>query len=211
MSIRIGIYDFFAFTVPGGLMLLILLGVYGTFGGDPALFLLFYDLGTFYILLLILLSYLTGFVANPFLTKWGGLFEQKNMEQVVLDRIKSRNPALDVRIEAKDWGIWFATIRRENLDLAIEIDRNMAVTKMLRGLSAFLFLAGILLIANITTGRFSAWWLPASLGLFICSYAAVYESVQSKKRFFYYIFETAVSKQPPFSSTGGGGKHADRK
>lgn len=198
MSIRIGIYDFFAYTIPGGLVLLILLCGLDSFGVQGVWEKL-NNLTTPQIFLLIIICYLMGFVFNPFFTKWGGFFESKNIEQDILEVIKKRNAALSIEINPNDWAIWLAAIRRENLDLAFEIDRFMAIAKMLRGISVFLLLGGILILTNVISGKYPIWYLSGTVISLVLSVVVVHESIQSKKRFFYVIFETVISRQNPFA------------
>ena len=200
MSIRIGIYDFFAYTIPGGLLLLLLFYGMDSFG-VAGIWEKLNALTTPQIFLLVVGAYLVGFIFNPFATKWSSWFESRNFEQDILDRIKKRNPALPVDIEAKDWAIWFASIRRENLELALEIDRYMAVAKMLRGVSLFLVLAGVMVLLNIIGQKHPAWYLVGVALSFLFSFVVMRESVYSKGRFFYSIFETVIARQKPFAAT----------
>jgi len=201
MSIRIGIYDFFAYTVPGGLMLLILLGGLDT-AGVQGLWTLVGNLNTLQVFITVVACYLTGFVCSPFLSKWSALFEPKNFEQDTLERFKAKHPRLTIEMDASDWPVWLASIRRENLDLAFEIDRHMAVSKMVRGVSFFLLLAGLVVLVNFFTGRVSAWFLPGIAAAFPLAVLTVRESIKFKRWFYIVIFETVVSRQEPFLFSG---------
>lgn len=199
MSIRIGIYDFFAYTIPGGLMLCIVLGVLDTCGFQEIWAKLF-DLNTLQIFLLIIGCYLTGIAINPVLSKWSQLFEPENFEQDVLNRFKKRNPTLPVEINATDWAIWLASIRRESMEMGFEIDRFLAIAKMIRGASIFLLFSGILALINVFIARISAWYLPLVAVLVAFSVITVRESIKFKRWFYLVIYETVVSRQKPFSS-----------
>ena len=200
MSIRIGIYDFFAYTIPGGLFLLLLFYGLDSFG-VPGIWEKLNTLTTPQIFLLVVGAYLIGFVFNPFATKWSVWFEPRSFEQDALDRIKKRNPALPVDIAAHDWPIWLASIRRESLELALEIDRYMAVAKMLRGVSLFLLLAGVMILVNVIAQKHPAWYLTGVALSFLFSFVVIRESMYSKRRFFYSIFETVLARQKPFAAT----------
>lgn len=209
MSIRIGIYDFFAYTIPGGLMLCIALGVLDTFG-FPEVWVNFFNLNTLQIFLLIIGCYLTGFVISPILSKWSHLFEPKPFEQDIFHRFQKKNPALKMDINPSDWPVWFASIRRENLEMAVEIDRNMAIAKMIRGLSLFLLLGGIMIITNVFLGKLPVIAIVAVLLSFGCSFLSIKEAVRFKQRFYLMIFEAVVSRQEPFASTFEKKKKADK-
>ena len=182
-------------------MLLVLLAMLDI-AGAQGLWALVSGLNTLQVFLAIVACYLSGFVCSPFLSKWSALFEPKQFEQDTLERFKMKHPVLIVDIDPADWPIWLASIRRESLDLAVEIDRNMAVSKMVRGISLFLLLAGLLALANVLAGRLSAWFLPVIALLFPLSILTVRESIKFKRWFYVVIFETVVSRQEPFLFSG---------
>lgn len=199
MSIRIGIYDFFAYTIPGGLVLLIITGVLDTLG-IQGLWEQLKGLNTLQILIFLVACYLTGFASNPVFTKWSTWFEPRHFEEDVLARFKARNPAIPIEINPADWPVWFASIRRENLEMAVEIDRNMAISKMIRSLSLFLLLGGILATINVIIGRLPVWNLIAVLLSGGFSYLSIKEAIRFKQRFYLMIFETVVSRKEPFTA-----------
>ncbi len=198
MSIRIGIYDFFAYTIPGGLMLCIALGVLDTCG-FPDLWIKIFSLNTLQVFSLIIACYLLGFVISPVLSKWSQFFEPENFEKDALERLKKRNPDLVFNINPSDWAIWFASIRRESMEMALEIDRFLAISKMVRGVSLFLLLSGTLGLVNIILNRISAWYLPFVGLLFVLSIVAVRESIKFKRWFYFEIYETIISRSPQFA------------
>jgi hypothetical protein len=198
MSIRIGIYDFFAYTIPGALMLLIILGFLDALGIQD-MWIKFHSLNTFQVVLSIVSCYLAGYVFNPFLAKWSGFFEAKDFVHDTLAQLKMRNPEIVANINHVDWPIWMASIRRENLDLAFEIDRFLAIAKMLRGASIFLLFGGIIILVYVLNSRFSAWYLPITIVSTFLSILMVKESIKHKRWFYFVIFETVISRQEPFN------------
>lgn len=199
MSIRIGIYDFFAYTVPGGLMLLALLAAMDA-AGVQGLWGIVVGMNTLQVFVAIVSCYLAGFVCSPFLSRWSAVFEPREFEKDALDRFRAKHPGLAISIEASDWAIWLASIRRENLDLSVEIDRHMAVSKMIRGISLFLLLSGFIAVVNIFTGRISAWYILAvavAIGLAVLT---VRESIKFKRWFYFVIFELVAARQEQFST-----------
>lgn len=198
MSIRIGIYDFFAYTIPGALMLLSILWFLDALGIQE-IWIKFNSLNTFQIVLSVVCCYLAGYVGDPFLAKWSGLFEPRNFVHDTLDQLKKRNPEIEASINPVDWPIWMASIRRENLDLAFEIDRFLAIAKMLRGASIFLLLGGIIILIYVINNRFSAWYLILTIISAVLSVLTVRQSIKHKRWFYFVIFETVISRQEPFN------------
>ena len=198
MAIRIGIYDFFAYTIPGGLM--ILLGLAGVYCWVwPEVWTIVLTLNTLGVFLGIIAAYLTGLIMEPVFAKWGEIYTKKDFRADLIANIQKRNPALNISLNPAEWAIWFASIRRESLDLSLEIDRWMAVAKMLRGVSFALLLGGLLCIFAILSGRISWAWLPTSLLLFALAFLAVKQSLRFRASFFLVIFETIIARQEPFS------------
>lgn len=198
MSIRIGIYDFFAYTIPGALMLLIMIGGLDALGIQDV-WIKFYNLNTFQVVLSVISCYLAGYVFDPFLAKWSALFELRNFVDDALAQLKKRNLEIETNINAVDWPIWMASIRRESLDLAFEIDRFLAIAKMLRGASIFLLLSGIIILIYVINNRLSPWYLLFSIVSACLSILVVRQSIKYKRWFYFVIFETVISRQEPFN------------
>ncbi len=201
MSIRIGIYDFFAYTVPGGLLLL--LGFAELYSwGWPDIRSFIEHLNTWQIFLLIIAAYLTGYAFEPFISKWNSLFEPRDLIAATLSAVQKRNPRSVMEIHPLEWPVWFALIRRESLDMALEIDRFMAIAKMMRGLSFFLALAAFALIANVIFGHLPAWCLVVPAVSAVLTLTSVRQAIRFKKLFFTVIFETTLSRGTPYSTDG---------
>lgn len=198
MAIRIGIYDFFAYTVPGGLMILLgLMGVY--WWAWQEVWDVIRSLNTLEVFIGILVSYLIGLIMEPVFAKWSDIYTKKDFRVNLIASIQKRNPDLNVSINPSEWAIWFASIRRESLDLALEIDRWMAVAKMLRGVSFSLLSGGILCVGTVLGGKISGVWLLAAFLLFGLAYLSVVQSLRFRASFFLVIFETVISRQEPFN------------
>jgi len=98
-----------------------------------------------------------------------------------------------VNFEATDWTILFATIKRQNLDIASDIERVNASSVMLRNLSF-----GFIVLAVVEIVYFSmsllALHLLAGILLVVFSVIAGKESDKFAQCFFLAIFENITSQ-----------------
>ena len=142
MSTRIGIYDLFAFTIPGSIYIGSLLYMLVTFGYIN-LDLQGIQLSVVHILILGILAYLLGIlfdsVSDYLWYKW---VKPKNIPEKILSTIKERYPKLNIEFDSIEWPLLMARIRRESMDVTAEIDKFKALGKMLNNISfSFLILS----------------------------------------------------------------------
>ena len=102
MSIRISIYDFFAYTIPGSIYLFI--AIYAcTIFGIVHIDWLSLDLSVVQIIVIAGLAYITGLIFEPIAKLWYRLFKPRNFADTVLKEFKHLHPSLEVRFRAADW------------------------------------------------------------------------------------------------------------
>lgn len=153
MSISLGIYDFFAFTVPGLLYLYALNEFSKSVGWK------FVDIESWFVsgqtpslvfLVPILVgAYLIGHLLEPISQKFFNFFprfsDRYDRTEWYMNSIKARYPKLKIKFELRDRTLLFALIRQRNIEMAKILDIFSANAIMLRN-SALGFL--ILSVAN---------------------------------------------------------------
>ncbi|MFN8596392.1 MAG: hypothetical protein U0559_09450 [Anaerolineae bacterium] len=103
MSIRIGIYDFFAYTIPGALYL-IAVGYLATIFGLAAIdFQWLANLAGLQALALAMCAYIGGLIVDLIAMRWSHLFRSRDLSGIKLDEFKKAHPNLDVKFKASDW------------------------------------------------------------------------------------------------------------
>ena len=121
------------------------------------------------------------------------MFRPKGCPELALEAFKKLHPLLHVNFEASDWNILFAYIKRQNLDIASDIERVNASSIMLRNISV-----GFIILAFAEIVNFSMKLLPLHLFLGIVSIAfsvvAGRESDKFAQWFFHAIFENIASQ-----------------
>ncbi|MCU0569680.1 MAG: hypothetical protein MUF49_24295 [Oculatellaceae cyanobacterium Prado106] len=153
MSIQIGLYDFFAYTLPGAFLLLVL----GYAGAMLRLFPLTWQtintLSTPMIILGIALSYLLGVLLEPIAKRWYQIFQPKVRTRYIFEEFMRLHPDWKVKARPEDAGLLRAYIKQEKMEIALDIEKNGATAKMLRNFSFGLaLLALILLIQSFIQG-----------------------------------------------------------
>jgi hypothetical protein len=197
MSIRTSIYDFFAYTIPGGLLLLAILVGLELFGLTD-LWTQFYKSNFSQILILILSSYVMGHITSTINSRWVKFFESRSIPTLALTEFKAFHPTIEVDINPDDWQIWFASIRRESLELTLEVDRLMATSYLMRGVSSFFALSFLIILSAVVFGKLLWWFIFLLPVMAIFSFISVKQSIKFNKWFYFLIFELIVSRKEPF-------------
>ena len=124
MSIRLGIYDFFAYTIPGGLYLFAILYII------IKLTSLNIDLAQITIVQVLFFSiaaYVSGLILDPLAKKlWYSYFEVKNLMSEVLAELNTRNDNISFPSVKIDWYVLLAYIKHQNMEMAVDIERLKA-------------------------------------------------------------------------------------
>src|SRR5688500_10502282 len=112
MSVKLGIYDLFAYTIPGGIFLAALIFVLINHFG---LNLDYTGLSLTFIIIFGVLSYLLGYVIDAISGRmWRDFFRPKNLFEETIAKFNDENPSIKVSLKEMDWYIIFAYIRNQN-------------------------------------------------------------------------------------------------
>lgn len=186
MSFRIGLYDFFAYMIPGVFYILVAafgLNIFG-FVDINQTSLNNFSLFTFFILLGA--GYVLGLLIDTIAYKWLHLFKGKS--QVARERtfvaFQVQFPELELQFNPKDWSIILQAIKIQTPDLLADIEKHNALSIMLRNLSLGLFITSLLFIhvfILLNSHLGNLFIAIAALGL---SYFAL--SISSRRRHWFY-------------------------
>lgn len=198
MSVRISIYDFFAYTIPGGLYLFTI--AYAcTAWGLLRIDWLTLDLSIAQIVMAAGLAYIAGLILDPVVQPWYHLFKPKNLCAETFQEFQRRHPSLQTTIQPGDWAILLAQIRRESIDLALDLERHNATNVMLRNVSVGLMILSLVEVTQLARGL-GFLHLVLAVVLAGASVVAVRESVKFGRWFFLGVFETIASRSLEASS-----------
>ena len=201
MSIRIGVYDFFAYTIPGIIHLVFLALAYDLIDGETTAFAeLAKDVRDVFDSALIGLAvlgsgaYLMGLVFDSIARYWGRLFGRRDPAEWAFDRFKKYNENIEINFTHGNWQVLLASVRAENYDIATLADKYQATHILLRNSSlGMLFIGVIFLIKAIVAGD----WLTniiVSAFLIAISIVCVKKAIVFSMWAYAFIFESFVAQ-----------------
>lgn len=200
MSIRIGVYDFFANTIPGGLYLGIFIYILISWGILPSS--LLPQLSLELVIIIIVAAFILGSLMAPISRVWFRLFKPKNMSMKALTEFKSVHPELGTRIEMRAgiWAILMTHIRRNDPNAIDVIERYSATNIMLNNFSFGLIM---LSLSELLLYLRTLWVVHLAIGIsaLIFSIIAVRESIMFKRWFFSAIYQTASTLEQVIPET----------
>ena len=200
MSISLGIYDFFAYIIPGMLYLF-------TFNEFlRAVGLRFIDLSLWFqsgqgpniifVIPILIAAYLAGHILDPLAYYFYcefiySLRHKRKIYDKQLQYMKERYPSLDIQFKPREWNIMFTFLRQRNIEISKILDKYQADSIMLRNIAfSTLVLTIIYIVLFFTTGTWM--FLLTALGTLLISFMAINKSNQFRTWFYTGIFEASV-------------------
>jgi hypothetical protein len=191
MSVRISIYDFFAYTIPGGIILSIVLYITQKY---QVLSIYFSDLSTLELLGTAVLAYLVGYFIDPISkTLWYRFFCPRNLHKITLNDFNKRHPDIEIPFQKMDWYISFAYIKQCSVEMAQELEHLNVTNIMLRNSSFGLLLFGIVFAFEFATHNFMLIYLIASIMCLTAATVLVRQAVKYRVWFFEGLFQCLVA------------------
>jgi len=192
MNIKASVYDLLAYIIPGGFLLLTTLYALNIFG-VLRIDILSLAPTTAQLVVVIGFSYIIGWLFRPIGRYWSRLFKPKRDAESALIEFKKIHPSTHVNFEAADSNILFAHIKRQNKDIASDIEGLNASSLMLRHISVGLIILAVVEIANFSV-TLSPQHLFFGLVSVVFSILAGKESNQFAQWYFHAIFENIVAQ-----------------
>lgn len=191
MSIRVGTYDFFAYTLPGGIYLIATLYLLQKYGG----FLFDYtNIPTVYFIVLIGAAYIMGLVIDPIASNfWYWLFRPKDFFKTTMKEFNQRNSRIQVEFQDMDWYVLVAYIKRINREMATDIEHINALHIMFRNLSfGFLIYSAIATLEYIERAYSIPFAVMAGL-LLIGSIIFIRQAIRFNRWFYQGIYQSIAA------------------
>ncbi len=192
MSINLGIYDFFAYLVPG-LMYLFLLNEFSSRIGLSSYNLTQLNLDFGIAGIIVLAAYVIGHLFDVF-AQWFcyKLLTRKSVSATVLETLKAQYPHLNICFEPKDYHLLFVLLRERNLPFTEVLDRFEANSILLKNVSFASILFALLQLPALF-GDFSAVKLLLFLGGISVCWLAFRGSKIYHTWFFLDVFEASLA------------------
>jgi len=167
LSISVGVYDLFSYTIPGILYFFVTNEIVKAFGLP---YLKYSDVSdATAIALVIIVSFVLGHVMDFVADKWKDLGENKKVSILAIEGLKRNYPDLDIKFQPNERAVLFAVIRRNDEDITATIDRNKAISILFQNLSLGLFLYAIFQLSGMFAFGFSSVNFALLIGSIILS------------------------------------------
>ena len=193
MPIRIGIYDFFAYTIPGAFYLFTIVYLCTNLGFLTIDLQSVNDLSVVQVVIAAVLAYPLGLILDPVASLWHQLFKTKDVSKAVFDSFKERRPYLEINFHPTDWGILLMYTRRHSIDMAYDIERPNVTRIMLRNISLSLIILSLIQAVHLIHSRFFARDLVSAIALAVASTIAATQATKFNRWFYSAVYESVVA------------------
>ncbi len=194
MSITLGVYELFAYTIPGILYLYIANEFLGLLGFKH---LEFKDLDNIGInILLLIVSYVFGQGLNFLAAKWRRLFQQKEATIEAIEKLKKNHPYLKIKFAPSDWPVLQSIIRQYHPETVTNNERNKAISIMMQNISLSFLIYTFYQSIQFFLNGFSVENLAFAITSFIATFLSRNRSRIYNQWFYDHIYEAALSYNP---------------
>ncbi|HKX28157.1 MAG TPA: hypothetical protein VJ302_10715 [Blastocatellia bacterium] len=192
MPIRLGLYDFFARTIPGGISVLAFLYILHR---CHLYNLSFANLSTAETAFFAICSYMAGFsidrLAN---TLWYRLFQaQTRLHDQTLTAWNERHSGIDIQYQEMDWYILLSYIKRHSLEMATEVEHFNVTSIMLRGSSFGIMVFALIFAIEFVSRGFHLKYAVFSVLCMLISIIMLREAVKFRKWFYQALYDSVVA------------------
>src|SRR5262245_13164097 len=120
MPFRVGVYEFFARTIPGAFYIFTLLYLCNISSLVKINWQTLNNISAHWALSFAVFAFVVGSLMDPFSIYWHQLFKPSNIRYLVLEEFKALHRDWEIKIQAKDWPILLAHLRRDRLEVVNE-------------------------------------------------------------------------------------------
>jgi hypothetical protein len=193
MNIRLGIYEIFSRIVPGGVYITAIVQLLNVLGLLTIDWQALNDMSLIASTGLAVVAYIVGGALNPYSFIWLQLFGLKGVSHETLAAFKARHrDHWDIDIHDKDWPVLLAFLRTKDLEVSGDIERQNAISIMLRNVSLGLGLMAANFVIAFALYRTLENMLAAVVTL-VVSVLIARESTKFRRWFYDNVFETTLA------------------
>ncbi len=196
MSIRISVYDFFAYTIPGLAYILVTVHALVLFEVIQLSLSLLVDFPLTIALSLIGIGYVLGLLIDAVADRWRKLFQGRNREgrNEAFKDFQAEYPLLHPCFTSSDYYLLLRVIKTDSLEEAFDIEMHNVTSIMLHNIClAFSILSAIYTVYIFTHGI--KWWVIFGIGTSILlSRIALKRSTQRRQWFYKGILQATAAR-----------------
>lgn len=194
MSLKVGVYEFFARLIPGGFYLFVV--------GYLCILLklVTIDLQTLnnfsvsVVIVAAIVAYILGYIFDPFALLWFRMFKSKNFSKIVLEEFKKMHSELELNIQDKDWPIVLAYLRNENLEVVNALETYNATSIMFRNISFGFGLLMIIQIVKVVQAGINWQGVLSIVLVLVVSLITGWKSTIHRRWFYAGIYEAIIAR-----------------
>lgn len=193
MNLRLGIYEIFSRIVPGGVYMVAIVQLLDILDRLTIDWQALNDLSLIASIGLSVVAYIVGGALNPYSFIWLRLFGLKGVSNETLLAFKARHrDHWDIDIHDKDWPVLLAFLRTKDLELSSDIERQNAISIMLRNVSLGLGFMAVNFVVAFVRYPITENILAAVVTL-VVSILVARESTKFRRWFYDNVFETTLA------------------
>lgn len=192
MGIKVTLYDFFAYTIPGGFYIATFVYFGMVVGIIPVDFELIDNLILTQIVGVTILAYVLGLILDPISRPWYYRFFNKHFNRESLEGVNSSS---DVKITSgpQNWMVLLMFIRNQEHSTSDGVERYNATAIMLRNVSLCLLLSSVTTLILVFRSHFYIWNIVVCMALFCLSILAAREAARFHRWFYQAIYATIAA------------------
>lgn len=191
MSVKLGLYDFFAQLIGGSFFLAAILYVLQKVMPIPVTIL---GASTSQLVILGTIAYVIGYATSRIAYYWYRLWSPKDLYRQTIEGLSQElREKMEVEIRELDWYTLVAFIKKQNLDMAQDVVQYHAISMMLRSTSFGLLVFAAIFFVELILGKHLAGYLLLSATCLLVSILLVQEAVRYHKFFFRSIYQSVVA------------------
>ena len=191
MSITLGVYDLFSFTVPGLLYLYVANEFLKLFGLKHIELQQLNEVGV--AVLMVAIGYILGQILEMPAKAWRRWRQPTLSPDAAIAKVNRDFPKRKISFSRHDWPFLLGLIRRNHPEAAVTIDRNSAIGIMLQNASLGFLLYTLLQLMIFIFQGFSVNALITAIIAFIVALMAKRKSQTYNQWFYDSIYETALT------------------
>lgn len=191
MSIRVGLYDFFAYTLPGIFYIAIITFWLNTIGLLVIDFSVLKDFSLEVLFVFVGAGYITGLIIDPIAYRLMRFFNSRNSDaaKAAYDEFTQQHSWVNLNYEANDWNILLRAVKSVSMEAAVDVEQHNVAFIMLRNISFAFVLCLISSVIYYFVVLPNIWALGLGFLFLIMAILAMRRSKIRRDWFYISIFE----------------------
>jgi hypothetical protein len=192
MGIKIGLYDFFARTIPGGIFLGALLYILRRY---QIYAFTFTNMSAMEGSLFAICSYIAGFIIDPIANNyWYQFFKPRGrLHEETMMGWNKMHSGIEVQSQEMPWYIPLSYIKRHNMEMAYDVERFNVMSIMLRGASFGALIFTVIFAIEFISRGFLLRYVIFSVLCLTAAIISIRESVKFRTWFYKALYESVIA------------------